>query len=106
MDIGFDQNEWRAAPVVREIAGVTSHAPEWLALHSRLCAAWSARQEMAASVRGSTARLGSFDRVSATTLAQFDYASHAVNPVALGNLKPGEGNAGSRTGDSTPGGRG
>jgi len=106
MDIGFDQNEWRAAPASRALEGGWGQAPEWLALHARLSAAWCARRELAAQASDVPSRCGSFDRGSATSLASLEHASLAVNPFALVNLKPGEGNAGHHAGDSTPGGRG
>jgi hypothetical protein len=110
MDIGFDQkswhNDWRPAAATRHFAGGWSNAPEWLALHARLNAAWSARQELAADARRPAPHSGSFDSVSARAVSTFEHSSHAVNPVVLGNRKPGGGNAVHHAGDSTSGGRG
>jgi hypothetical protein len=110
MDIGFDQkgwhNDWHPATAERAFAGGWNDAPEWLALHARLSAAWSARQELAADARGAALRCGSFDSVSARALTTFEHPSHAVNRIASGNRKPDGGNAVHQAGDSTSGGRG
>ena len=110
MDIGFDHKswhkDWHPAAAERTFADGWSNAPEWLALHARLSAAWSARQELAAAARGAALHCGSFDLVSAIAMTGFDHPSHAVNPIALGNRKPGGGNAVHQAGDSTSGGRG
>jgi hypothetical protein len=110
MEIGFENNYWHPATAAQASAdghgGDCHNAPEWLDLRARLGAAWSARRELGHCGVRVAARSGSFDRASANTLATFDAASPAVNPIALGNLKPRWGKAGGRTGVSTPGGRG
>jgi hypothetical protein len=106
MDIGFDRNEWRPAPAMRAVAGDWSYVPEWPVLHARLGAAWSARRELAAHASRKPPRGGSFARSAALALASFEHASRAVNPIALGNCKPDDANAGCLAGVSTSGGRG
>ena len=106
MDIGFDHNDWRPAPAQRAFAGGLSTAPEWLALQARLSAAWAARRELAADLRCAAQRCGSFDRDSARAMAGFENVSPVVNPITLGNRKPGGGNALQHAGDLTSGVRG
>jgi hypothetical protein len=106
MDIGFDKTDWLPAPATRAFAGGWSDAPEWLALHARLSAAWSARQELSAGTRWAAPRCGSFNSVLARALAGFENASFAVNPIVSGNRKPDGGNAVHQAGESDSGGRG
>jgi hypothetical protein len=106
MDIGFEHNSWLPAPATRAFAGECSVTPEWLALQSRLGAAWSARQQLTPGVSTAALRCGSFDRDAARELAQFEYASRAVNPIASANRKPAWGIADHHAGDLTSGGRG
>jgi hypothetical protein len=106
MEIGFEKKYWLQGPAAPANGGECSDAPEWPELRARLGAAWSARRELGLCGGNSAWRSGSFDCASASTLAHFAAASPAVNPIALGNLKPREGNAGEHTGVSSPGGRG
>ena len=110
MEIGFENNYWRPASAGHAFAqangGECGNAPEWPELRARLGAAWSARRELGHCGGSTAGRSGSFDRSSASTLAGFDAASPAVNPIALGNLKPRWGNTVGHAGVSTPGGRG
>ena len=106
MDIGFDNNDWRPAVAAHAFGGGLGGAPEWLELRARLGAAWSARRELGYCDDSEAVHCGSFDRSSALTLAGFELASPAVNRIALGKCKPGEGNAGQHTGEMSPGGRG
>jgi hypothetical protein len=106
MDIGFEHNSWLPAPAPRAFAGDCGAMPEWLALQSRLGAAWSARRQLSYGAGTAAPRCGSFDHEAARELAQFEYASRAVNPIASGNRKPAWGIADHHAGDLTSGGRG
>jgi hypothetical protein len=106
MEIGFELNSWLPAPVTRRFAGDCRAMPEWLALQSRLGAAWSARQLLSPGAGEAAQRCGSFDHAAARELVQFEYDSRAVNPIASANRKPVWGIAGHHAGDLTSGGRG
>ena len=106
MDIGFDINAWRPPSAAPAFDGGCGGAPEWLELRARLGAAWAARRELHLCDATPTVRSGSFNRNLAGELAGFELESPAVNRIALGNLKSGEGNADHCTGKLTPGGRG
>jgi hypothetical protein len=106
MDIGFDSHDWLARSPSHRFEGGCSGAPEWLELRARLGAAWSARRELGSYDGSPTIRCGSFHPNWACALAKFEQPSPAVNRIALGNLKPLEGNTDQHTGEMTPGGRG
>ena len=106
MDIGFEHNSWFPAPATPAFAGDCSAMPEWLALQSRLAAAWSARRELAGQSGANAPGTGCFDRATARALAQFGNTSLAVNPIVSANLKPAQVISDHHAGDLTSGGRG
>jgi hypothetical protein len=83
MDIGIERQNWRF-----EAGTAADLRPDWQGLRARLAAAHAARAACAHLAQSAVS--GSFDRLSARSVATFPQDSEAVNPIALGYGKPVE----------------
>lgn len=106
MSRGFEGKDW--PPARGTVAAMEDgDAPsDWRGLHARLAAAYAFRRERAAAALQPCPATGSFDVVTARTLAAYGGNEPDVNPTDLLDGKGLEGNGGGVAGAPRPGDRG